>query len=414
MTDYTVIDKTIRVPTAVENEMTLIKDTEALLQNIGPAFDSWYSAQSDCYAVYQNATTIIADTMGPLITQAKKILNNAGVYSIDESIFAKRYLDGYIDEFSDAMQDMKEKIISVENQLEAEKRYREVRKANRGRVVGGGFGLGGALKGMATAGAMNAATGMAHSLGNAMGNIGSSVAASSKRAEVYKNAKAPLRKALINSGFKVRNGIRKALVREKGLEFKYVTISENEQAVAIINSYTQGNIPEYDKKDQILKALMLDPYIGKTYEIIWSDYGDKNGDLRKMASYFGCPLEQKIHDSAAQYGEEVFHADCEQYCHTFDKGKAAILYEKNILEALKKMERYCADRNINEDFIPKISFCRELLETADIHIRTVKGTLYNTREIADRVKADYTRFYQFCEGKDLATDDQIKAICALP
>lgn len=54
---------------------------------------------------------------------------------------------------------------------EAAEYYRELRKATRGRLIGGGFGLDGAIKGIATAGAINMAAGAAHSIFNLAGNM---------------------------------------------------------------------------------------------------------------------------------------------------------------------------------------------------------------------------------------------------
>lgn len=54
---------------------------------------------------------------------------------------------------------------------EAAEYYRKLRKETRRRLVGGGFGLGGAIKGIATAGAINMLTGAAHSAFNFAGNI---------------------------------------------------------------------------------------------------------------------------------------------------------------------------------------------------------------------------------------------------
>ncbi len=66
-------------------------------------------------------------------------------------------------------------------QKEMEAEYRNLRKDMRGRWQGGGFGLGGAIKGAITAGAMNMATGMAHSAVNAVGNAGSQMNYEKKR-----------------------------------------------------------------------------------------------------------------------------------------------------------------------------------------------------------------------------------------
>lgn len=176
------------------------------------------------------------------------MLGDQGVYSIDEDIFVRKYLSGFDEEFYDTLDKMMDRIDEIDGQLASEKRYRELRKASRGRVVGGGFGLGGALKGMATAGVMNATTGMAHSLGNAVGNMGSSMSASLNKGAVYKNAKGPLREAIINCGYYVRNGIRNALEQEANIKCKYVTVTEANQAKAILQNYTQGRIPEPQRK----------------------------------------------------------------------------------------------------------------------------------------------------------------------
>lgn len=61
--------------------------------------------------------------------------------------------------------------IMSENEVEHE--YRDLRKDSRTRIVGGGFGLKGAAKGIATAGAINGLTGAAHSAVNMLGNLGS-------------------------------------------------------------------------------------------------------------------------------------------------------------------------------------------------------------------------------------------------
>ena len=54
---------------------------------------------------------------------------------------------------------------------EAAEYYRKLRKETRGRLIGGGFGLDGAIRGIATAGAINMMTGAAHSAFNFVGNL---------------------------------------------------------------------------------------------------------------------------------------------------------------------------------------------------------------------------------------------------
>lgn len=70
---------------------------------------------------------------------------------------------------------------------EISKEERARRKASRGRWSGGGFGVSGAIKGAATAGAMNMASGAAHTAVNIVGNAVSSMAASARKNKAVKN-----------------------------------------------------------------------------------------------------------------------------------------------------------------------------------------------------------------------------------
>ena len=194
---------------------------------------------------------------------------------------------------------------------------------------------------MATAGVMNATTGVAHSIRNAAGNMGSNMVASSNKAAIYKNSKEPLRKALMESAYKIRAGIRNALEQEAHISCKIITQTEHNQAEAILQSYTLNRIPEEMKKEQIIKALLLNPFFERTYEIIWKDYGDKNGDLRKMSSKFGGDLETKILGMAEAFCEESFKEHCAEYTKMYDITMAAFLYEDSLKTFAKESEEYC-------------------------------------------------------------------------
>lgn len=86
-----------------------------------------------------------------------------------------------------ALQSVGSKYQQIEQTQAAQERYRQVRKDSRGRWQGGGFGLSGALKGAAEAGALNMVSGLGHSMVNAVGNAGSAMAASSSKQALFKN-----------------------------------------------------------------------------------------------------------------------------------------------------------------------------------------------------------------------------------
>lgn len=343
MTKYNISGNIITISTEVENERYLLNATNEYINSVEKAFDSWYSSMGSCSAVEKKADIIYNDSIAPLLKKGIDILNEQGVYSLDEKNLYDKYADCARSTiyFYEAVDEMQHKADAVDIRREEEELYRRARKAERGRVVGGGFGFGGAVKGMAQAGMMNAATGIAHSAVNAVGNIGSSISASSDKAILFKQYREPLKNALMKDLYNIRNAIRIALKKEAGIVCKYVTVSESDKAKAIWNNYSLGRIPAEKRKEQIIDALTLNPYNLKIYLSIWEDYGDENGELRKMATYFCVPLEQQIGETAEQYGNDLFARNCSLYEEAFDKKAAAIQIEDQIKATLDDLVQYC-------------------------------------------------------------------------
>ncbi|MCM1263555.1 MAG: zinc ribbon domain-containing protein [Butyrivibrio sp.] len=402
MTKYNISGNVVTISTEVENERYLINETAEYINSVEEIFESWYSSQGNCHSVIENES-VISDFEWPILQKAVELLNAQGVYSLDEIAFYDKYVIASCadDNYQRTINDMKREVGAVDIRREEEKMYRDVRKASRGRVQGGGFGVGGMLKGMATAGMMNAATGIAHSAANAAGNIGSSISASSDKAAIFKKYREPLKTALLKDLHNIRSAIRIALKKEAGIVCKYVSVSESDKANAIWNNYRLGRIPAEKKKEQIIDALTLNPYNLKIYISIWEDYGDKNGELRKMAAYFQVPLEEQIEETAEKYGNDLFTKNCSLYEKAFNKKAAAVQIEDQIKRTLDNLVQYCQERTISEDNISKIAQCKHLLEEIDIEIRTVRGITYDTRELAANIRKDFDTFYRTLQGKDI-------------
>lgn len=401
MTKYDISGSEVVISTETENERFLQISTAKLVQQAGERFDKWYAGQYNCDSLYKNSDDIINEALNPIVQIGVKIINDQGVYSLDEKMFMDKYLKGVCDSFYEVVEAMMDKVDEIEGQKNMERANRQARKANRGRVVGGGFGLGGAIKGMATAGLMNATTGMAHSLGNAVGNIGSSIAASANKGAVFREVKAPLRAELIRSAKLVVDGIRKALEKEARIKCKCVTAAEIERATAILNNYKQNRIPEEHKKSEIIKALQLNPFDLAIYCAIWEGYGDKNGSLRKMSSYFDVGLETHIKEIAQDYCNNLCANLCNEYENAWNKRYTGIQSEEKFKHALEDMLKYCAEHDILESTIPAIGRCKEILAAIDRDLRIYRGVAYDTRELAENVRRDYENFYRSIAGKNI-------------
>lgn len=412
MTTYDISGNIVIIHNDVENERYLRTTTDEYINSVKECFDSWYSAQGNCYAIEKEADNLYNDSIGPLIEKGIDILGAQGVYSLDGKAFYDKYVQKYCSTINTycAINDMLEEINAVNIRQGEEEMYRRARKAGRGRVIGGGFGFGGAIKGMAQAGVMNAATGIAHSAVNVVGNIGSSIVASSDKSAIFKKYREPLKMALIQDLYDIRNALRIALKEEANIICK---LPESDKANAIWNNYRLDRIPAEKKKEQIIEALMLDPYNLEIYRSIWEDYGDENGELRKMSLHFCVPLEQQIEEVAEQYGNNLFIQNCGLYEEAFDKKAVAIQIEDQIRETLDDLIQYCKKRTISENNISQIAHCRQLLEEIDKEVRTVRGVIYDTRELAENIRKDFCTFYCALQEKDIfenGTYEYVKSI----
>ena len=93
---------------------------------------------------------------------------NKGFFSYDESKLKKDFEDTF--NFNDEWEELIAPMVEIIQKNQDTQLYREFRKEERGRVVGGGFGLEGALKGFVAAGALNMASDIGHSIFNSIAN----------------------------------------------------------------------------------------------------------------------------------------------------------------------------------------------------------------------------------------------------
>jgi hypothetical protein len=186
MANYKLFNQSVSFPDSAERFFDMQHRVWGALTSASTAFNEWYKNCGDILTVlkgYEKKSTelVIKYANKPLFDE----LPTHGIYDISEDSYDKECLD--FSNSSDAYDAVADKYDEIIAEQAAEEEYRAERKANRGRVVGGGFGVGGALKGMATAGAMNAIAGAGHGIVNAIGNASSAIAAASSKKALYSN-----------------------------------------------------------------------------------------------------------------------------------------------------------------------------------------------------------------------------------
>ena len=389
MRNYSILGESLSISTEMENECYLRKKIDSTIEIIPSAFEKWWNGLWDCEDILKKFDKLASTIYSPILQRSMEILQEQKIYNLDSELFINKYASNYIEEPIQILEEIHQTLNRIDDQYKQEVAYRELQKRYRSRVVGGGFGLGGALKGMATAAALNATSGLAHSVGNSIGNAGSNFAASNSKDKLFKSVKEPLRDAVIDGAFLLRQGLRNALLSEAGIECIPVSSDDAKQATVLVQNSLNNSIPDEEKKSMLIKALILNPYQDKVYHLIWENYGDPNFELRELADFFSCDLTHKIQTEAISYGKEILNKLCAPCLTAFNKKSMALRYKSQLEEAKTLLEEYRTSRNLKKEAIPQLNFCNELLEIVDLNARTVNGEIYPSVEIAQKYLHDY-------------------------
>ncbi|WP_342476596.1 zinc ribbon domain-containing protein [Paenibacillus sp. FSL H7-0350] len=247
------------------------------------------------------------DLIGSAMEHAIEMLKRFGVYHISLSRFtdvAYEYIGNWEENFSE----IREKFKELVEYKEAKKEYRSDRKSGRGRMVGGGFGLGGAMKGMAMAGTANMTTGLLHSFSNAMGNAATSAEVNNLKNKIFKDP--DTKKTLCLSVYFDIYYIHRAVVEcinDSGVSLaaeSYTSI-EQEKASIIYNNIMDGSVRNEDRRRMIAEILVKDPFDIDYYELALKYSSDEDeSDLINYARYFEVPIDQLIQDLNAAIESE--------------------------------------------------------------------------------------------------------------
>lgn len=148
--------------------------------------ESWYKSCRTIENVIDNGEAFTVSALRSVIFEPLyQQLIDGEIYDVSREAH-RRSCEVY-QNFSKALDKIDSLYSQILQQQANAEEYRAARKAGRSRWQGGGFGLSGALEGAATAGALNALSGLGHSLFNAVGNVGSAASAAIQKEQLYNN-----------------------------------------------------------------------------------------------------------------------------------------------------------------------------------------------------------------------------------
>lgn len=312
MSKFTLFGQDIEFSEAADRYIKWYQAISPAIQGASNDFVAYYEKYDNISDVLDGYSKILVSiTSDWAIKPLFNTLLNIGIYDINEENFEDECWDlsgaeKYYDQIADAYNEI------VEG-LEDAKSYRAERKASRGRVVGGGFGVGGALKGMATAGAMNAVTGLGHSVVNGIGNIASSIAASSAKKSLYNNGETMLtlvkgvRECIIDIFFAYHDFINEC---KDEVWFDGSGFDTEKSDTLLANS---SAVPKDKREELLIKAFIFCPFNEDLLRHIFLHFEEERENIFKIAKKYKVDLN-----------DDLLEVICKRYCKDAEKICTAI------------------------------------------------------------------------------------------
>lgn len=301
MSKYVLLGKTVKFDDAADRFCQTQFFAWKAAAKAAAEFDAWYTQCGNIYTVLTNYWSavkqiVVKSTIDPLYDT---LAVDYQIYNISKETYRKQCLD--LSESAEVYDLAVDGYNEIADQLAEEKEYREYRKATRAEAIGGGFGLGGAIKGMATAGAINMATGAAHSVANAIGNASSESDAADKKAQLYIDAREALRDAIERSVLATAYG-HIDIVNENS-EKKIISCFDSDQSSALLESAKKV---EEKQEELLVEAFTLCPWYYVLHQYIFENFPNERRNIVAISRDFNVDLSDMIDELLAkEYTEEA-------------------------------------------------------------------------------------------------------------
>lgn len=348
-----------------------LRETQA---TIASCFKSWYNKYFKIDSMlrdYQNyAAAIIRDyAINPLFVQLPKY----EIFDVSESNYSSRCFS--MKNSDEAFKAISGRYEAIIREKQAEQEYRAIRKESRSRWQGGGFGLGGAIEGAAKAAALNAVSGLGHSVVNAAGNAVSAATAHSRLTSLFMNEKTI--QTLLNG---INNDITEVVNAHINLINEHIpnciTASFNyERASALLENAQKVS---EKRRELILQAIALCPWHHDLLKYIFVEYPEDRSETFSLGNRFHVDLKNDIEAVIEKEYGEADRCTEESALAAKQRIKAIMAqYGVEESETLNRLDSDCLRHMLQSRKLDTIEMCDEFVD------------LINKYDAQDHVKAVY-------------------------
>ena len=271
-------------------------------------------------------------------------------------------------------------IVDAERRRESERAARTESAGDS--WAGGGFGLGGAIKGAVQAEVLNLASAGISEVCNSIGRKQSRKENAEKIRKIFEQRNEEIVQGVFLAIAEGADTLLKCF-NERGIEILgTVSAAEAGKAERMFNNLKSGKVPDAMVVNVKMEILEANPYCRDFYEWEYVTQGDASGELEKVADYFGISLDSQKKDAFnARLG------DC-----SWENEEEVKAYRARTLAVAEEM-RF--------DPVEKLAEIDARLEDLDRQARTAGGRLFDDRETAAKQR-------ELCaleETLDLSTEE---------
>ena len=327
--------------------------------------------------------TICMSSANKFIGMAVEALTKVGVYEYDCSAFIDYYLSRpyvnnkcYALEFQEKMEDF---LNGLAGQVDSHEASLQAQDSARGRWSGGGFGLKGALKGAAMAGALNMAE-----------DFGSSVLQSWQRSEFKDRMKRKLVNkfasedtiseycASVRADYQNIFAAVYDILAEHGIyhseQYHLYAIAQNMRGV--VTNIKNGLVPPMEAVSALLSLICDNPFChtAELLEMLYGYIGGSDGEMMRLAEYVGADVEFK---------SRIFPMINKKNVELLESCKSSADYHGAVEKIREAAKNAGAEPEELECFKKAIGLeekAKNQEETLERNSRTFKGVVYDTVE----------------------------------
>ncbi|MFM9435999.1 hypothetical protein ACFDR9_003075 [Janthinobacterium sp. CG_23.3] len=397
MTRFSLDQIEIVIPPEREEYNAIRRKYQAFAESTADVFSSAYSDNfKNIKGVHENCTDVAIGLLMPVVEEAIRDLAAQGIYDVNTDEFGE-YFSGHFtwhDDFA-VIDDKYTAIIKKTADLDAS---RTQRREDRGRVIGGGFGLSGAAKGIAAAGAANMLFSALHGVVNMAAKGATGLANMASESAIFSDpaTKSHLTNAVYQVVFNTHFALIVALNDKLATSIiGYVSEDAAAKAARLLENIGKGRIPDAAVNGMLIEALSLNPYDEGFYTHWLKTYGDKNGELEVLESHFGVYVSTKAKKDLVATRKASLDLSTPEACgrslvdleaYAVSIGYRGFASEKADILALSSA------LDLNRRTVGGVTYptLQEASAAQDDVARTVKGVVYATHAKADEERAKKT------------------------